>query len=179
MAEEITQEQKEEFLKKRREIALFQLDSSLWSYALPKFADASQYGQLYKNAEAKYDEVMENSPEKVVWDAVFKEALNKGLGVSNAYIQETSARIIQENLLSLKTEDIANYFGSKGTFKEDYEDKYIAELSQEEAQFIAGGYVKYKTDEMVQQLWGDSRKNIKTGIEKLLFKEEKSLEEAA
>jgi hypothetical protein len=176
MTEKNSKEKQEEIQRKekQREVALINLESSMWNYALPKLITSEQYGKLSEGSKQFYNQTISKTPEQSVYEQLFLSQLNsEGGAITSNYLQTTSAQILQESLLSVKTEDVMKYFKIKN-IKESLQDKYINELSEEEMQQIVGSYFQYKTDEKVKEILDLRQKSITKNLEELVSEKQKS-----
>ncbi len=161
----------------RREFALMNLDSSLWNYATPKLVTPEQYGQLSLLAKEDYNQTISKSPEQSLYEQLFLPQLaSEGGAVTSPYLQERSLRILQESILDLKVEDIANYLGLKKPIKKDYKDKYISELNEEDSKVVIGSYMSVKANDIIAKLLGRNKQKISGGLEEILCESEKGKE---
>lgn len=167
----------EEKKETAREFALKNLDSSLWEYATPKLVTPEQYGQLSLLAKEDYNQIISKSPEQSLYEQLFLPQLaSEGGAITSPYLQERSLRILQESILSLKVEDISNYFGLKKPIKSAYEDKYVSELDEEDSKVVIGSYMSVKASDIVAKLLGRNKQKISSGLEEILCESgEKSL----
>jgi hypothetical protein len=166
MVEEQTPEEREA----GRAVALQNLDSKLWDYALPKLVDLAQFGQIATNAINRgFPEVLSEVPTQEIYEQLFLPALASENGaVTQPYIQNNSARILQESLMRIKVEDVLAYFDSTRSVKEDYQGKYISDLSEADAGNIIQGYMSHKTTKKVSEILSDAADVIPSGLEEML-----------
>lgn len=172
---EKTEEEKQaELATERCKIAKKNLESSLWNYAAPKFITSEGYGKLSQGSQALYGQIISKSPEQGVYEQLFLPQLAKeGGAITSAYIQNTSAQILQESLASVKVEDAIKYFGVKGALKSEYAGKYVNQLDKETAQMIIGSAITYKTDELVKGILNLRQKEFSKELSDLLIEPEK------
>jgi len=163
--------------KKREEgraVALKNIESALWNYALPKLVTFENFGKLSENAKEKYLQLIQNVPSKEIYEQLFLPQLADESGaVTSPYIQNTSAAIIQQSFAMLKVDDITKYVGVKGNIKESYKGKYVADLDKKEAGILIGYAMQFGLNKKIVELVGDESKAISSGLEKLVCEEPK------
>jgi hypothetical protein len=161
---------KAEMIKAQEEIAKKNLASVMWGYAAPKFISHEQYGQLAEYSKQSYTELIGKSPDQHVYEQLFLPQLaNEGGAITSPYLQNTSAAILQESLFRVKVSEALKYAGVKG----DFNDKYVNQLTEEQAGAIVGSAIQYQTDEQVKLILGNRQKGISKNLEELLTKEKK------
>jgi hypothetical protein len=176
---EQTKEEKEkqiaEQMEKQREIALKNLDSSLWNYATPKLITSDQYGKISELANLKYETAISKSPEQSVYEQLFLPQLNKeGGAITSPYVQSASKAILEESFGSIKVEDALKYIGSSGNIKDSFKGKYIGMLQDKEGNNPLINYLmSYKTQDIASGLLGESKKMIASGLEEMLIEKPK------
>jgi len=163
--------------KKREEgraVALKNIESGLWDYALPKLITFENFGHFSEAAKRKYLEIIKGVPSKDVYEQIFLPQLASENGaVTSPYIQNASATNLQQSFAMLKVDDVVNYFGSKKSIAENYAGKYIADLDEEVAGEIIGRAMNYGINKKVVELAGDESKMNVAGLEKLVCEEPK------
>lgn len=174
--EEPTPEQKEEL----RQGSLKNLDSTLWNYAAPKLVTAGQYGKLGELAEKIYPQLISQAPEQDIYQKLFLPQLAKeGGAITSPYLQGMSTKILQQSILSLKTEDVYALTGMKKPMKESYKGKYVCELPEEEIEKLIAHYMSFKTSDIAKGLIDMNKQGNKNGLEEILCEEEQVQEQAA
>ena len=176
----MTKEEKEKKIQeekaKNREAALENLGGSLWNYAAPKLITAEQYGGLSQASERFYFETISKAPEQNVYEQLFLPQLaGEGGAITSPYLQTRSLAILQESLFGVKVEDAVKYAGVEKV-GEKFKDKYVSDLSQEEAGQIVGSAIQYQTDNKVKDILALRQKGISEGLEKILSEPEKKEE---
>ena len=168
-------------LKKREEgraVALKNIDSKLWDYALPKLMTFENFGRFSETAQRKYLTTIKDVPSKEVYEQIFlPQSADESGAVTSPYIQNTSAAILQQSFALMKVDDIMKYVGSKKSIAEKYAGKYLADLDKKEAGTIIGMAMSYGINKKVVESAGDESKGIAAGLEQLVCEEE--LAEAA
>jgi hypothetical protein len=160
--------------EKIREIALKNLESSLWKYAAPKFISHAEYGNLADASEDMYAELIKKSPDQHVYEQLFLPQLSdEGGAITSPYLQVTSARILQESLLGVKVGDALKYAGYKGSIAQSYKNKYVNQLDKKEAGLIVGSVIRFKSDELVKGILDIRQKEISKGLEALVAEKPK------
>lgn len=171
MAEnELSESEKRE---KIREVALKNLESSLWKYATPKLVSQEQYGMISKMAGADYQNTLSQTPDQNTYEQLFYPQLaSEGGAITSPYLQVTSTKILQESVMSLKVEDVYKLMKLSKPMKASYQGKYISELDKEEIQSIVGSYMQNKVTDIVTELLGKQKQGISKGLEEILCEEE-------
>lgn len=163
--------------KKREEgraVALKNIESGLWDYALPQFVSFEDYGRISESAKEKYNSLIQKAPSQDVYEQVFYPQLShEGGAVTSPYIQQTSAAILQESFSMLKVQDILKYLGAKGNLKPAYKDKYVSELDKKEVGALISSCIQFRVNKKVADLFGEQSKAIAGGLEKMLTEEPK------
>lgn len=156
---------KEEMMKKKEEIAKKNLESSMWKYAAPKFISPAEYGNVAEYSKKNYDELIQKAPDQHIYNQLFLSQLSQeGGAITNGYLQNTSAAILQESLASVKISEALKYAGVKG----NYADKYVHELDEKEAGAIISYAIQFQTDEQVKSILANRQKLISGSLEKIL-----------
>lgn len=163
--------------KKREEgraVALKNIGSQLWDYALPKLVTFESFGRLSEGAKEKYAALIQKVPSQEMYERLFApQLLEEGGAVTSPYIQNSSAAIIQQSFAMLKVEDIVKYVGAKGNIKESYKGKYVADLDKKEVGTLIAMAMSYGLNKKIVELVGDESKGIASGLEKLVCEEPK------
>ncbi len=160
--------------EKRAEVSLKILNGDMWNYAAPKFIGHAEYGNLAEHSNLFYYKVIGNSPSQEIYETLFlPQLMGEGGAITNPYLQNTSARILEESLASIKVEDALKFAGYTGNIKADYAGKYVNQLDEKVAGTIVSYALQYKTDELVKDLLSLRQKEIPKGLEKLVGEEEK------
>jgi hypothetical protein len=161
---------------KMRDIALKNLDSSLWDYASPKLITSENYGKIAEASEGFYQEALSKAPDQNIYNQVFlPQLMSEGGAITSPYIQQTSYKILQESLFSVKVNDLTKNLGITNV-REDLKDKYVSQLDEKSAGQIAGSYLQYKTQDKVKDILSMSQKGIVSGLEELLKPNEENKE---
>lgn len=167
---ELTEAEKREELRK---VSLMNLESSLWNYAAPELITPQQYGNLSKMAQSIYPQLISKAPEQHVYEQLFlRQLASKEGAITSPYLQEVSAKIIQQSIASVKVEDIYKLVGLKKPMKESYQGKYVFELNEKEVQAVIGMYMQSKVTDIVSSLLGIQKQESVKGLEELLCEEE-------
>lgn len=170
-----TDKEKEELKKKEegRNIAIKNINSSLWNYALPKLVTFENYGKLSESAQRSYLSTVSKTPSQEIYEQLFFPQLASENGaVTSPYIQNNSALILQQSFTMLKVDDIANYVGLKN-IKSDYKGKYVADLDKKDAATFTSGAFQYLLNKKIVDMINGDSKEISSGLEKLLCEEKK------
>lgn len=168
--------QKDELKKKeeRRAVALKNINSQLWDYALPKLISFENFGKLSRDAQQKYDALIQKVPSQEMYDMLFAPQLVSENGaVTSPYIQNSSLLNLQQSFAMLKVDDIVKYVRSQKSIKESYKDKFVTDLNEEEAKTFIGIGMNYGAYQQMIELGGDKLKGITSGLEKLVCEESK------
>lgn len=164
-AEQKEAEEKTETEKKalRRESALKTFESNLVDLAAAFYVENSgQYGEAGASAVDQYiygPAIRQNT------EIIFGSLLGSRQGkkrytgnVSEYTIIQNAARIVQESLGVLNTEDVLKLMGSKAELGDKYRGKSLAELSQSESEedkkmvgALIGSYQSYVADTRVAE----------------------------
>jgi len=157
-----------------RAVALKNIDSQLWDYALPKFVTFENFGKLSEGAKEKYSALIQKVPSQEMYERLFAPQLsNEGGAVTSPYIQNSSAAIIQQSFAMLKVDDIVKYVDIKGKVKESYKGKFVADLDKKEVGTLISYAMQYGLNKKIVELVGDESKGITSGLEKLICEEPK------
>jgi hypothetical protein len=161
---------------KQREVALETIKSGLWNYALPQFVTTEQFGKISELAKIKYQETLSKTPEQSIYEKLFLPALSDNTKSLNShYIQETSSRILQESLLSIKIEDVMKYVNSEKTINKNYQGKYVADIKDDKVKLkIISSAISYTISDKIKELLGDSNKANISELEKIVCEVPKS-----
>ena len=163
-------EKKEEY----RAIALKNINSQLWGYALPKLISFENFGKLSGDAQQKYNALIQKVPSQEMYDLLFAPQLVSENGaVTSPYIQNSSLLNLQQSFAMLKVDDIAKYVGVQKDIKKSYKDKFITDLNEEETNTFIGLGMNYGAYQQMIELGGDKLKGITSGLEKLVCEEPK------
>lgn len=176
---ELTDKEKETLAKKEegRKVALKNIESGLWNYALPTFMTFENYGRFSESAKEKYAQEISKPPSQEVWEQIFAPQYKNEVGMGgSAYVQKSCAAIIQSSFALLKVEDIMKYTGIKGNIKESYKDKFLSDLDKKEAEEIMETGFQYGLNKKIIEIVGDEQKGINSGLEKLICEEPKKEE---
>lgn len=171
MTEQTKEQEMAKAKERQREVALENLKSGLWDYALPAFATSEQYGKLAEVINGKYNELLKKTPAQDVYEKVFYPALkDKTKSINTPYIQETSSRILQESLLSIKAEDLMQYLGSKKSVdNKNYQGKYIGDIKDEKVRIqMVASAISTTVNNKIQDILGESNKKIVSELEKIV-----------
>ncbi len=170
MTEQTKEQEIAKTKERQREVALENLKSGLWDYALPRFVTPEQYGQLSRLAEGKYQEILSKTPSQDVYEKVFLPALSNESGaVTSSYIRNTSAAILQESLQSIKIEDIMQYLESDKKIKDELKSNYIIDIKDDKIKFsLISSYISKAVNEKVKGLIDESNKNSISELEKIV-----------
>lgn len=160
--------------EKDRAVALKNIASPLWDYALPKLVTFENFGRLSEGAREKYEALIQKAPSQEMYERLFAPQLtNESGAVTSPYVQNSSAAILQQSFAMLKVDDFAKYVGVKGNIKESYKGKYVADLDKKEAETLIGMAISYGLNKKIVELVGDESKGITSGLEKLVCEEPK------
>lgn len=183
MAENNNKERTEEEKKEaQRKEALENLKEDVYTdFAAVYFADVGDYGESVNSAMEQFKYLPALSSGKI--KEYLQESLIKSRGgkryagnISEMRLLQYGAEIVQESLSQLRVQDVLELMGSDKTVKEEYQDKYIADLASEEnkelVQKLIGSYQTYITDKKVSESLQERAKSIPGELEKILIEEE-------
>jgi hypothetical protein len=160
--------------EKDRAVALKNIESALWNYALPKLVTFENFGRLSEGAKEKYTALIQKTPSQEMYEQLFAPQLvNEGGAVTSSYVQNASAAIIQQSFAMLKVDDLTKYVGVKGSIKESYKGKYVADLDKKEIETLISYAMQFGINKKIVELVGDESKGIASGLEKIICEEPK------
>ncbi len=156
------------------ELSMKNLQGSMWNYAAPEFITPAEYGNLANSSQALYAQSISKSPEQYIYEQLFLPQLaKKGGAITSPYLQNTSAAILQESLLSIKIEDALKFMKYEGKTNPEYAGKYVNQLDEKVAGAIVGSAIQYKTDGLVQGILDLRMKGISKNLETIIGEPEK------
>lgn len=174
--------EKEKQMKEAKESALKNLKGNYPNLAAAYFVEKSgQYGEAGASAVDQFiylPAVKDKEGSELVYGSLLgsRQGGRRYSGnVSEWYIIEKSAEILQESLSLLNVQDVLNLMGSKAEIKEEYKNKQLAELAQSENkeekdifQKVFGSYMGYLTDMKVSEALSKMAKSKKSNLEELV-----------
>jgi hypothetical protein len=167
----LTEEQKKE---KAREYALINLtDNYITNLASvgfnkPEEGRIPKYGMLFSGL---CENTIEQTPNQHVYDTLFKEQLKNGGSVNKENLIQKASAIIQYSIMKIKPGDVLELIGSKEDLKQEYGNKTIEELSEDEQKQIIGLYANYMMNKKAGETLVEERKALVGGLEGILCKE--------
>ena len=171
---ELTEEQKRE---KAREYAIETLkDAYITNMASAAFGEP-QKGQMPKYGvvlSQLYDSTIEQDPNSLAFDALYKEDLKNGGAVTKESLMKRAKAIITYSLMAIKPQDILQLVGSKEATKNGYEDKMVGELEEEDQKNVLNLYANYMANEKVNEVIHGERKALVGGLEGILCTQKQS-----
>lgn len=183
MAEELTPEQREGM----REVGIQNLgNETIVNLATANFADG--YGDAGASAVERnlyLPTIQSEEASKLIAGSLLDSRQNGKRysgNVSEAKIIGDCAKIVQESLLSVKTNDLLELMGSDVKAADDYNNKYVSDLkdvNEDVFKNVFGGYIQYLTDAKVSEALGNQAGSTKKGIEKILSGAKEDYEQAA
>ena len=175
MANEENNELTEEQLKeKEREYALESLNNNYITglatvgLSKPKEGEIPKYGMIFSGL---YKETIKDAPDQKVYEALFREALENGGSVSKESLVKKASAIVTYSVMRVKPEDILNLIGSEEAAKQEYGEKTVGDLSEDEQREILTLYVNYMMNKKAGDTLAEERKALVGGLEGILCKE--------
>lgn len=155
---------------KKREYALINLKdeylSNIASVAIakPSEGEMPKYGLILSGL---YNETIMKAPNQNAYEQLMRDELLSDEGsLTKARLMDKAKRIIIDSIQLVQIKDILELMGSAKGIKQDYKEKYVEQLSEEERKQLNSFYATYMVNKKAETSLARERNAIVGGLEK-------------
>jgi len=152
-----------------RQLALIRLQDPFYAgLTAAKFGTWQNYGEILEDIYTQT--VSSGAPSPGAYDELFAKRLLNGEAITDKSLQNDASQLMAVSIADAKVEDLMKLLGSEKDVSSAYQDKYVKELSEEEAQAMQGTYLRGIVDSQAAQALMVRQAQARSGLEDIFCK---------